>query len=98
MSRITFVSRMTVKAGRESEFVGLCKELTAIVREKEPEILWFDFFKLREQNRYCVVESFAAEADEHHHMSTPHLAHFGPKIADCVAGTWVREYLDPFEV
>ena len=51
MSRITFVSRMTVKAGREAEFVGLCKELTAIVREKEPEILWFDFFKLREQNR-----------------------------------------------
>jgi quinol monooxygenase YgiN len=45
-----------------------------------------------------VVESFAAEADEHHHMSTPHLAHYGPKIADCVEGTWVREYLDPFEV
>ena len=32
MSRITFVSRMTVKAGREAEFVGLCKEFTAIVR------------------------------------------------------------------
>jgi quinol monooxygenase YgiN len=44
------------------------------------------------------VESFAHEADEHHHMTTPHLAIFGPKIADCVEGTWVREYLDPFGV
>ena len=30
-------------------------------------------------------------------MAAPHLAHSGPKIADCVEGTGVREYLDPFE-
>ncbi len=98
MSRITFVSRMTVKEGREAEFVQHCKDLTAVVREKEPDIIWFEFFKLREPRRYCVVESFAHEGDEHHHMTTPHLALYGPKIADCVEGTWVREYLDPFEV
>jgi quinol monooxygenase YgiN len=89
---------MTVKPGREAEFVRHCNELTAIVREKEPYLIWFDFFKLREPRRYCVVESFANEADEHRHMTTPHLAQLAPKIADCVDGTWVREYLDPFEV
>ena len=97
MAKITFVSRMTVKPGREAEFVQVCNRLTAIVRVKEPNLLWFDFFKLREPRRYCVVESFANEADEHHHMNTPYLAELGPKIADCVDGTWVREYLDPFE-
>jgi len=96
VSRITFISRMTVKAGREAEFVKHCNDLTAHVREKEPYMIWFDFFKLREQNRYCVVESFANEEDEHRHMTTPHLAALAPLIADCVEGTWVREYLDPF--
>ncbi|MEZ5499893.1 MAG: antibiotic biosynthesis monooxygenase [Steroidobacteraceae bacterium] len=98
MARITFVSRMTVKKGREAEFVRICKELAAITQEREPYIIWFEFFKLREPQRYCVVESFANEEDEHKHMSSSWLADYGPRIADCVEGTWVREYLDPFEV
>jgi quinol monooxygenase YgiN len=88
---------MTVRAGSESEFVRLCHELTAVVREREPFVLWFDFFRLREPRRYCVVESFASEADEHRHMTTPHLAEYAPRIAACVEGTWVREYLDPLD-
>jgi quinol monooxygenase YgiN len=98
VSRVTFISRMTIKPGREAEFVRHCNDLTAIVRAKEPYLIWFDFFKLREPRRYCVVESFANEEDEHRHMTTPHLAEIAPKIADCVDGTWVREYLDPFTV
>jgi quinol monooxygenase YgiN len=98
MSRITFVSRMTVKLGREAEFVQACRDLAAEVRAKEPYMVWYDFFKLREPRRYCVVESFANEADEHQHMSTAWMAKYGPLIGDCVEGTWVREYLDPFEI
>jgi hypothetical protein len=30
-------------------------------------------------------------------MTAPHLVHSGPKIADCVEGTWVLGYFDPFE-
>jgi (4S)-4-hydroxy-5-phosphonooxypentane-2,3-dione isomerase len=97
MSRITFVSRMTVKAGREPEFVQVCNELAAKVRALEPYLIWYEFFKLREPRRYCVVESFANAGDEHKHMSTAWLAEYGPKIAACVEGSWVREYLDPFE-
>ena len=33
MSRITFISRMTVKPGREKDFVDACNELTASVRK-----------------------------------------------------------------
>jgi quinol monooxygenase YgiN len=95
MPRITFISRMTVKEGREDDFVRICKDFTKTVHAQEPDILWFDFFKLREPRRYAVVESFPDEATEHAHMNSPWLAEAAPGIVDCLEGTWVREYLDP---
>ncbi|MGI9245759.1 MAG: putative quinol monooxygenase [Steroidobacteraceae bacterium] len=96
MSRITFISRMTVKPGRERDFVAACSELTELVHAKEKPI-YFEFFKLREPRRYAVLESFPDEASEHAHMNSPWLAAIVPRIVDCVDGTWEREYLDAFE-
>ena len=96
MVRLTFISRMTVKAGREEEFVRVCKALTEKVLAHEAPI-FYEFFKLREPRRYAVLESFRSEEDEHAHMATPWLAEYAPTIIDCVDGTWEREYLDPFE-
>ena len=61
MSRVTFVSRMTVKAGHEAEFVRLCSELATVVHAKEAkdQTLYYEFYKLREPRRYAVIESFA---------------------------------------
>jgi (4S)-4-hydroxy-5-phosphonooxypentane-2,3-dione isomerase len=96
MPRITFISRMTVKAGREQDFVDACNELTAKVKANEPGVIYFEFFKLREPRRYAVLESFPNEDLEHAHMNSPWLAAVVPRIVDCVDGTWEREYLDPF--
>ena len=100
MSRITFISRMTIKPGQEAEFVRLCKALAAQVHAKESreQTLYYEFFKLREPRRYAVVESFASEAAEHAHMNSPWLGEYGPGIVACLEGEYVREYLDPFEV
>ena len=95
MPKITFVARMTVKEGREVEFVGYCRELERYVRQHEPEVLYYEFYRLREPRRYAVLESFPDENAEHRHMSSSKLAELGPKIAACVEGTWVREYFDP---
>jgi quinol monooxygenase YgiN len=95
MSRITFIARMTVREGREDEFVGYCRELIAHVRANEPKTLMYDFFRLREPRRYAVLESFADEAAEHAHMGSAKLAEIAPKISACIDGTWVREYFDP---
>ena len=96
MARLTFISRMTVKPGREEEFVRVCKELTAKVLANETPI-FYEFFKLREPRRYAVLESFSerggrarAHGDavarraraRHHRLRRRH---------------WEREYLDPFE-
>jgi len=97
MPRITFISRMTVKQGREAEYIRRCKALVAVVRATEPGTLYYDFFKLREPRRYAVVESFASEEAEHAHMNSALLAEHGPGLVDCLDGTWVREYLDDLD-
>jgi len=97
MAKVTFISRMTVKAGREGEFVDHCNRLAAKVRASEPRTLYYEFFRLREPRLYAVIESFADEAAEQAHMSSPLLVEHGPAIIDCLDGPYVREYLDPFK-
>jgi (4S)-4-hydroxy-5-phosphonooxypentane-2,3-dione isomerase len=96
MARITFISRMTVKSGREAEFERICAALTVQVRAREPELIYYEFFKLREPRRYAVLESFPDEAVEHAHMHSAHLAAVAPALIDCLDGGWEREYLDSF--
>ncbi len=95
MSKITFIARMTVKPGMEREFLEHCRQLEAYVRANEPDTLAYEFFRLREPNRFAVLESFRDEAAEHRHMSSATLAQVGPRIAACLDGIWVREFLDP---
>lgn len=97
MARITFLSRMTVKPGREHDFVRVCNELTAKVKANEKDLVYYEFFKLREPRRYAVLESFPDETVEHDHMNSPWMAELAPAIMDCLDGSFVREYLDPFE-
>ena len=97
MSKITFISRMTIKEGQEAEFARICRELTADVVRNEPssETIWFAFFKLRDRvRRYAVVERFASEAAEDAHMKSAWLGSRIASIVNCVEGTWEREYLD----
>ncbi len=95
MAKITFIARMTVKQEREDEFLDCCRKLERYVRENEPDTVAYEFFRLREPHRFAVLESFKDEQAEHHHMSSPMLAQLAPQIAECVEGTWIREFFDP---
>ncbi len=97
MAKITFIARMTVKPDKREEFIRLCRELEDYVRANEPDTLAYEFFKLRDENRYAVLESFRDEAAEHRHMNSKLLAQSGPKIGSCLIGTWEREYFDGLE-
>jgi len=81
---------MTVKEGREEEFVRVCKALTEKVHAKETPV-YFEFFKLREPRRYAVLESFATEAEEHAHMHPPWPAELGPTVVTCRGGHLERQ-------
>ena len=95
MSKIIFIARMTCKPERQREFVDHCRALEAYVRANEPDTLTYEFFRLREPNRYAVLEAFRDEAAEHRHMGSKMLAELAPKISACLDGTWVREFFDP---
>ena len=97
MADITFIARMTVKAGKQQEFVRLCRQLEGYVHANEPGTLLYRFFKLRESVRYAVLEGFRDEAAEHLHMNSKMLAEIAPQIGACLDGTWVREYFDALE-
>jgi quinol monooxygenase YgiN len=97
MSKITFIARMTCKTDKQQEFMGLCRRLETYVRDNEPDTLIYGFFKLRDPDRYVVLESFRDEASEHKHMNSAMLAELAPKISACLDGTWVREYFDPID-
>jgi autoinducer 2-degrading protein len=97
MAKITFIARMTCKPEKRAEFIGLCRRLEEYVRANEPDTLSYEFFKLRDENRYAVLESFRDEAAEHQHMNSKLLAETGPKISACLIGTWEREYFDGLE-
>lgn len=99
LAKISFIARMTVKQGREPEFIGYCRALEEKVSENEPDTLYYRFFKLREARTYAVVESFTDEAAEDKHMNSAYLAEISPSLLDCLDGDpgYVREYLDPIE-
>ncbi len=94
MTKITFIARMTVKPECEREFIAHCQTLEQYVRANEPDTLAYEFYRLREPNRFAVLESFRDEQAEHHHMSSAMLAQIAPQIGACLEGTWVREFFD----
>ena len=95
MSKITFIARMTCKPIHTQEFVRHCQALKDYVQANEPDTLVYQFFRLREPDRYAVLEQFRDETAEHRHMGSKTLAEVAPKISACLDGTWVREYFDP---
>lgn len=96
-ARMSFISRMSVKPEKEADFIRLAQALTEKVHAHEPETLIYQFYRLREPNRFAVVESFTSEQAEQDHQNTEHFKALAPGLVECLDGPYVREYLDPLE-
>ena len=94
---LTFIARMTVKPEKEDEFKRLCNDLAEKVHANEPDTLMYTYYKLREPNRYAVLESFTDEAAEEVHLNADYFKAVVDDILACLDGTYVREYLDPMD-
>lgn len=92
---MTFIARMQVKPGKESEFETLARQLTEAVRANEPGTVAYEFFRLPGTERgYAVFESFVDEKAEEAHRDTPHFHRLAAPLVECLDGEYVREYLD----
>lgn len=95
MPRVTFIARMTVKEGRDAEFLALMNELADYVKTHEPGTVQYQMFRLREPQRFAVIEGFADEAAAAVHAASAKLQELVPRISDCLIGSWEIEHLDP---
>lgn len=92
---MTFIARMQVKPGKETQFEDLARQLTAKVHAEEPGCKAYEFFRLPGTERgYAVFESFVDEAAEEAHRDTPHFHQLAPPLIECLDGEYVREFLD----
>ncbi len=95
---LTFIARMKVKEGKEEEFIKLAKQLTEKVQANEPDATFYQFYRLRDEERgFGVIEAFTDEAAEELHRNTEWFNELAPSLIDCLDGTYIREYLDPLE-
>lgn len=95
---LTFIARMTVKEGKEDEYIKLAKALMEKVHANEPECRLYQFYRLRDgERRFAALEAFTDEAAEEAHRNTPWFNELAPPLLECLDGTYEREYLDPLE-
>lgn len=95
---MTFLAKMTVKQGREEDFIRLAKQLTEKVRANEPDTLAYEFYKLRDEERgYAVYEQFVSEEADEAHQKTEYFEEIAPGLIDCIDGAYVRTYLDSLD-
>ncbi len=86
---------MTVKAGHERDFERLAQQLAGIIRDREPGVLQYEFFRLREPRTYALLQSFESREAEQAHLNGALLAEHGPGLLEFLVGDYNREFLYP---
>jgi quinol monooxygenase YgiN len=91
----TFIATLKVKAGMESEFERLQKELSELTHAHEPDTLVYDVIKHREQQRtYVVYARFKDDAAFEYHQKTSFHDRLVPPILACVDGAMDLQFYD----
>jgi quinol monooxygenase YgiN len=92
---IGIVATLRVKAGKESEFEAVFKDLQGQVQTNEPGCLHYQVFKSRSQpSTYIVMEQYKSQADLDAHRTMPHFAAAGPKLGAVLDGRPSIEIMD----
>jgi len=92
---IGVVATLKVKAGKESEFEAVFKDLQGQVAKNEPGCLLYQVFKSRTQpSTYVVMEQYKSQADLDAHRTMPHFAAAGPKLGAVLDGRPGIEMMD----
>lgn len=89
------VAILTVAEGKNAEFEAVFTELMAAVRENEPGNEFYSVFRSKDNpQQYKVLERYTDQAALEAHGKSDHFRASGPKLAPCMAGAPVIEYLD----
>ena len=83
----TFIATLRVKAGKESQFEALQKELSELTHAHEPDTLVYDVIKSRDRaSTYVVYGRFKDEAAFQVHQESAFHQRLVPPIMACIEG------------
>ncbi len=86
MSVVGIVATIKVQAGKEAEFEKIFSDLRAKVRANEAGNLQYDFFKMKDEPTYIVMEQYASEQAMAEHGQSEHFKAAGPALGAVLAG------------
>jgi quinol monooxygenase YgiN len=90
-----FIATLLVKAGKETEFERLQKELSDLTHAQEPGTLVYDVIKSRGKDRtYVVYSRFKDEAAYQAHQASSFHDELVPPIMACVEGDMDLQFYD----
>ncbi len=89
------VATLKIKAGSESAFEAVFKDLQAKVRANEPGCLQYDFFRSKKDPQtYVMMEQYATAADLDAHGKSDHFKAGGAAMFAHLDGAPVIQVLD----
>jgi quinol monooxygenase YgiN len=87
MSQVSVVANLTVKEGKEDEFLALWDDLIAHIQANEPGCLHYTIHRsTTEPNVFYITELYDDQAAFDAHMGSEAFAAFGASIGDVVEG------------
>ncbi len=95
MSAVGVVATLTVAEGKNAEFEATFADLAQAVRDNEPGNEFYAVHQSKENPQvYKVLERYSDQAALEAHGQSDHFKAAGPKLAPCMGGAPVIEYLD----
>jgi len=95
MGAVGVVATLTVADGKNEEFEAAFAELAQAVRDNEPGNEFYAVHKSKENpQEYKVLERYSDQAALEAHGQSEHFKAAGPKLAPCLGGAPVIEYMD----
>ncbi|MDE2463872.1 MAG: antibiotic biosynthesis monooxygenase [Alphaproteobacteria bacterium] len=92
---IAVVATLKVAQGKEAEFEGVFRELSAQVRANEPGNKLYQLCRSKaDSSVYVVMEMYADDAALKAHGASEHFKAAGPKLGPCLAGRPEIQYFE----
>ncbi|MGC8535486.1 MAG: putative quinol monooxygenase [Rhizomicrobium sp.] len=92
---IAVVATLKVASGKEQEFEGVFRELSAQVRANEPGNKLYQLCRSKaDPSVYSVMEIYADDAALAAHGASEHFKAAGPKLGPCLGGRPEIQYFE----
>lgn len=97
MSVVGIVATLKVQPGKEAEFEKVFADLRGKVRANETGNLQYDFFKVKDEPTYIVMEQYASAEAMAAHGQSEHFKAAGPALGAVLAGRPTLQILSRVE-